>query len=324
MTEKGQGEILQQPGGGGGSDHQHAAAERFRDDLPQGHGGGGSDHKVMPFMSRDTGSAAVPGISIHDENGNSITVRTDGRPTEERASLVSDPTTDRIKDMVSGDGKSIIKDWNIDPSTRHIIETLPLWQGPDLHQHEEPSKEEVQSAKDKVDGKIDGLISTADKATLKNMQDAALSGDPKAFGDAINGLKDDPARLKDFVKEMNKNFKDSDAGLNATVDEKGNVVLYGDHGKNAVEIGADGTSRVRALEREPDGTVIMKDGEVLNKDPNKVMKHISDNAVSNIERPPYLTLDNSDGWWNKKPILDKLKDLVDEPPKHMDPKWMLL
>lgn len=302
MSEKGNGEVLFQPGANSGQDHHHAVAEKFREDIGQGISA--SEHKVKAFIGIKEGGSGGHDGEYKDGPSSSSDSRDKGSVNHE-----------------------ILKDWTIkDDVMKEMITSQPFWQGIDAmrRHHEEPSKDEVQSAKDKVDGKIDGLISTADKATLKNMQDAALSGDPKAFSDAISGLKDDPARLKDFVKEMNKNLKDSDAGLHATVDEKGNVVLYGDHGHNGVEIGADGTSRVRALEREPDGTVIMKDGEVLNKDPNKVMKHLSDDAVFNIEKPPFLTLDNSDNWW--EPKRGKLKPMTqpDDSDRRFDPKWLLL
>ena len=147
----------------------------------------------------------------------------------------------------------------------------------------EPTKEETSDAQGKLNKQIDDLLPDDRKQNLKALQDAAVGGDPKAMADAIANI--DPKDRAAYIKELNKNLDATNAGMHAQIDKAGNVVIYGDNSDKAVEIAPSGQATVRKVERELDGTVILKEGEVLGTDPSKVMKDLSTNAVNNINSP---------------------------------------
>lgn len=179
----------------------------------------------------------------------------------------------------------------------------------ELHKHPieldsflEPTKEDIDKAQQKLDKQISGLISPEDQASLKAMQDAVLAGDPKAFAAAIERFKDDPERLIQFIKEMNKNLDAVGAGVHAAVDADGKVVIYGE-GSTGVEIDPKtGKATQRYIEHKPGGEIELG-GEVLNGDAAQAMKKLGNEAVFNINLPE---------WWRRledHPI--SLDDLMD-------------
>ena len=144
------------------------------------------------------------------------------------------------------------------------------------------SPESTKKAEDSLDSKVSGLLPQADQDLLKNMNHAIVEGDTKALGTAIASMKDDPAKLKSFVKELQKNLDQSDAGVKVSVTKDGNVVTYKDGDSAGVQYDSKtGEPSVVPIKNE-DGNVILGKGEVLNKTPEEVSKDIAQSAREGI------------------------------------------
>ncbi len=135
---------------------------------------------------------------------------------------------------------------------------------------------------------LSDLIPEADRAVLKAMQGALIDGNLDQLKDALKKLSGDPAKLEKFVKEINKQFEKHGmfGAPELAVDSKGNVLVYQKDGNTAVSINPkSGDTTLRVVERQRDGTMVLKEGEVLNKKPADVLKAIGDEATRSIVGP---------------------------------------
>jgi hypothetical protein len=144
------------------------------------------------------------------------------------------------------------------------------------------SPESAKKAESALDSQVSGLLPKDDQNLLKSMNHAIVEGDTKALGAAIASMKDDPAKLKSYVDELQKNLNQADAGVNVTVTKDGNVVVYKQDDTAGVQYdGKTGAASVVPLEHQ-DGNVILGQGEVLNKTPEDVSKAIGLSAREGI------------------------------------------
>ena len=149
----------------------------------------------------------------------------------------------------------------------------------------EPTQCEKNDAEKKLDKQISGLIPEVDKKNLQDANHALLNGDNKALAAVLEKYKDDPVKLKAFTDEMNRELKDSNAGVGIHTTSDGKVEVYRDNGHKAVEIDPKtGETCVRNIMVGPDGAVFVGDKDP-NGNPDKVMEHVADRAVNNIEDP---------------------------------------
>jgi len=144
------------------------------------------------------------------------------------------------------------------------------------------SPESTKKAESALDSKVSGLLPQDDQNLLKAMNHAVVEGDTKALGAAIASMKDDPAKLKNFIDELQKNLNQSDAGVNISVTKDGNVVVYKQDDSAGVQYDSKtGKPTVVPIEHQ-DGNVILGQGEVLNKTPDDVAKDIGLSAREGI------------------------------------------
>lgn len=152
----------------------------------------------------------------------------------------------------------------------------------------EPVTEEDRTrAKEDLADEISGMISPEDQKNLKDAQAAIIDGKPEALAAAMKAYADDPAKLAEFVKELDKSLTRDGAGVNLALNKDGNVVLFG-HGDKALEISPrDGSVTVRAIEHLKGG-VLIKPGEVVDVDAGKVAVGIGDDATRGITGPHFI------------------------------------
>ncbi len=154
------------------------------------------------------------------------------------------------------------------------------------------TEKERAAAKEKLDGKLSSLIPEQDRKLLSDMQHAIVDGDINALSKSVQALKNQPEKLKAFVKEIEKNLKETNADSHIALSKDGKVLLYSSFGSTAVEVGADGSVGVRPISSRGDGSAVLMPGEVLNKEPGDCLKEISDEAVENMTRTYRYKLDN--------------------------------
>jgi len=143
-----------------------------------------------------------------------------------------------------------------------------------------------KEAKDQLgDNELMGLLPKGDQQTLKSLHSALIDGDLDSLKDTLKGLADNPERLKKFVDIVNKTFEKNEGygGIDLGMDGKGNVLVYEEGGNTAVSINpADGSTTLRAVETQRDGSVLLKPGEIINRTTGEVMSSISDEATRSI------------------------------------------
>ncbi len=142
-----------------------------------------------------------------------------------------------------------------------------------------------QLAKEKLSRGLSDLIPEADRKLLKQMQHAVIDGDVEAMKKGLNQLADDPARMERFIKALNSQLN----GIELSKDGKGNVLMYAKRGNTALSINPDsGETSVRAVERQADGSVLLKPGEIINRTASGIMQSLGDNVTRNLT-----------GWYNR-------------------------
>ncbi len=135
---------------------------------------------------------------------------------------------------------------------------------------------------------INELIPDGDKAILKQMHGALVDGNVDKLKDSLSKLADDPAKMEKFIKEINGQLKKAGASLEMGTDSKGNVLVYDRNGNTAVSINAkSGETTLRAVERQNDGSVVLKPGEIINRKTADVMKSLGDDATRDMTQPRF-------------------------------------
>lgn len=136
------------------------------------------------------------------------------------------------------------------------------------------------SAKERLAHGLSDLIPEGDKAILKQMQAAIIDGDVAQLKSAFKQVADDPVKMEKFMKTLEKQMHN----VEFTRDGAGNVLIYEGFGSNtAISLNpSTGETILRAVERQADGSVLLKPGEIINRTTSGVMKTIGDNATNQI------------------------------------------
>ncbi|MDZ4836924.1 MAG: hypothetical protein SGJ27_24340 [Candidatus Melainabacteria bacterium] len=163
--------------------------------------------------------------------------------------------------------------------------TLEFNHGLEKNFHRPVTDKDRASAKDSLAKGISDLVPEADKALLKQMQGAVIDGNVDQLKESLGKLAGDPAKMDKFLKELNGQLKREGAGVELTNDGKGNVLVYEKYGNTAVSINAkSGETTLRAIERQNDGSMLLKPGEIINRTPAEMMKNIGDEATRDMTR----------------------------------------
>jgi len=154
-----------------------------------------------------------------------------------------------------------------------------------------PPKREVtdadREAAKKLMSKSDlaGLVPPEDLKVATDLTDALIDGNVDKLKETLKGLSGDPEKLAKFVKAVNDHFnsKENFGGLEMQMDAKGNVLVYENKGSTAVSINpATGETTVRGIERQPDGSILMKEGEIINRTAADVLKSAGDAVTRSV------------------------------------------
>jgi hypothetical protein len=162
---------------------------------------------------------------------------------------------------------------------------------------------DIPSAQQKLDSQISGLFSPPDRAALKAMQDALLSGNGQDFVKAIEPFKNDTEHLKQLVVAMNRNLDATKSNVHAKVDCCGHVVLT-NKGDNEVAISPDGKMIVRNIET----------GEPVNVSAQSALKRIAADAVYAITNPTEAVIQYKSHPQTKITPYPSLETLLKDPP----------
>jgi len=146
-------------------------------------------------------------------------------------------------------------------------------------------------AKDQLAKDLHELIPAGDKALLKDIDAALIDGDLNALKKSLATLANDadPEKLGKFIKAVNDQFaKKGFNGVELSQDGKGNVLVYQKDGSTAISINPKtGDTTLRAIERQFDGSVVIKPGEIINRQPGDVMKSVSEEATRAVLGPRF-------------------------------------
>lgn len=148
-----------------------------------------------------------------------------------------------------------------------------------------------KEAKEALEKGISGLVPEGDRKAQVALQNAIVDGDMGKFKEAVKALGNDPEKLSKMVKEVNDqlNRNEKFGGVELSMDSKGNVLLYGEKGNTAVSVNPKtGEATLRAVETQNDGSVVLKDGEIINRKAEDVMKSLGDQATRSITEFPFI------------------------------------
>ena len=171
-----------------------------------------------------------------------------------------------------------------------LFELNPLYSGQDDKYIEKqwknsavdaPTDKEQSAASAKMKDTVNPLLNDSDKEALSKAQDAILKGEPKDLADALGQYKNNPAKLKAFIDELNKNFEKNNVHLGLKT-EGDTVSLNAMTGGGESEV--DFNMRTGKLSASF-GTLgrASFDG-TISKDPEVVMKRMGNIAVGEINK----------------------------------------
>jgi hypothetical protein len=151
-----------------------------------------------------------------------------------------------------------------------------------------------KNAKEMMAKELSPLLPEADRKALTNLQGALIDGDINKVSETLKSLSGDPEKLSKYIEQLNKQFNkhETRGGLELSTDSKGNVLVYENHGNTAVSIDPkSGEATLRGIDRQADGSVVLKEGEIINRNASDVMKKIGDSATRSIsvglDRKPF-------------------------------------
>lgn len=142
-----------------------------------------------------------------------------------------------------------------------------------------PTQEQREQAGKTMEQQISGLLSPEDRQRLSDMQKAVLDGNHQELGKRIAELQNDPAKLKAYIDEMNKNFKQAGADTRMEIGSDGRVIMH-NGGNTAVVFGKDGQASVHEIRHRLGGIVL--GGEVVGANPQQTATDIGNSTVHQI------------------------------------------
>jgi hypothetical protein len=138
---------------------------------------------------------------------------------------------------------------------------------------DEQKKERQTAVNDKLDGKISGLASDADKEAMKKLDKAIVTGDQQTISSIVAST--DPAKLDAYAAELQKNLKDSSSNLQVKTKD-GRLYVYEPGQGDAMEFSPDGKTEVRRIDSDGKGLVSVSQDPVLGPSTDKLMSQISE------------------------------------------------
>lgn len=142
-----------------------------------------------------------------------------------------------------------------------------------------------KNAKEMMAKELSPLLPEADRKALTDLQGALIDGDMGKLKETLKGLSGDPEKLAKYIEQLNKQFNEHETrgGLELSTDSKGNVLVYENHGNTAVSIDPQtGDTTLRGIDRQNDGSVVLKEGEIINRKAEDVLKRAGDSATRSI------------------------------------------
>jgi hypothetical protein len=155
----------------------------------------------------------------------------------------------------------------------------------------EVTDEDRQEAKDKLAKELGDLVPDDKKEIMGKLAGALIDGDAAKFGEVLKGLSGDPKELAKYIKVLNDNLNKNEmfGGVELSQDGKGNVLLYSEKGNTALSFDPKtGEASLKAIERQDDGSILLKPGEIINRKADEVMKGFGDQAVRSMEMPRFI------------------------------------
>ncbi len=169
-----------------------------------------------------------------------------------------------------------------------------------------------EAAKERVGKGLSDLIPEKDRKDLKAVTDSLIDGKLDKLTETLKGLSDDPARMEKILKAAQEQLAKNGSDLKLQVGRDGNVLVYHESGDTALSVNAKtGEASLHPIERQSDGSVVLKPGEIINRTPGEQMQTMGDKTVRDIIDPwgfgngPFMP---------KFGNIDKSKDVFSMPP----------
>ncbi len=150
--------------------------------------------------------------------------------------------------------------------------------------------EDRTRAKQVLANELSELIPQADRDLMRNLQSAVIDGNLDQLRTTLRTLSADPAKLNRFIEALNRQFSRHEVfnGIELGRDGQGNVLLYKEKGNTALSINpTTGDASVRAIEVQADGSVLLRPGEIINRQPAEVLQAVGDEATRAVVGPRF-------------------------------------
>jgi hypothetical protein len=186
---------------------------------------------------------------------------------------------------------------------------------------EPPSDKERSDAEKTLEGRMSKLIPEADRDAMKAMTTAITNGDTKAFAEAVKKTGGDPAKLKALVTEVDKMLEEKGCSIRLDVTGDGKVLVSDTSKETALAVDPkSGNVEAKSVEHNPDGSILVKPGEVLHVDTEKAFKDMGDRAVNAVNGKLDFNVEKHDPFF---PIKTLRPIFPDEPlePYHPHEHW---
>ncbi|MBX9694699.1 MAG: hypothetical protein K2Z81_20090, partial [Cyanobacteria bacterium] len=257
-------------------------------------GPGGAASSMARAVAEGAGASIIGSISAE---GAGAAARVMGHAAVEgiRAGIV-----DRLRSANPGEGPGdtsshpvgrIISEGHTNRKLEHLPEHI-------VHAINESAVRQIMSAvtdadrtkaKETMAAELSDLIPEADRDLMTALQGALVDGNMDQLKESLKTLSADPAKLDLFIKELNKQLDKHGSGTNLDRDSAGNVLLYTRGGSTAISLNpSTGETTLRAIETQKDGSVLLKPGEIINRQATEVMSNLSDSITRSIVRPNML------------------------------------
>ena len=149
----------------------------------------------------------------------------------------------------------------------------------------EVTDKDRERAKEKLSEQLGEFVDEDTRNKVLGLENALIDGDLEAFAKGLQEMK--PEERAKFIDGINKQFDKAEVkgGIDLAMDAEGNVLVYEEDGYTALSINPEtGESSVKPIEVQPDGSVVLKPGEVINRDAADVMSGIADEATRSLTR----------------------------------------
>ncbi len=138
--------------------------------------------------------------------------------------------------------------------------------------HTQPSSQQPERPDAGDDGPSE-LIPQAERVSIFAIFAGLANGDARAFADALKKAGGDPEKLQELLDEVNKMLKKQNSSTRLDLSADGKVIISDTNSGTALSVDpATGKVEARAVEHKDDGAILVKPGEVVHVDINKLFK----------------------------------------------------